>query len=167
MKNVFDPKINFSFFDKNFLSKTQKLREEINKKIFWISNWEMQTFWSHLTFANFRQPFRTCFAAWTWWTTTTWHYHLSKARTLTLLKFGLKKFNKNLGRSPLGNWLTLQKLKTQTNQVVTRLSGDGAVEVLCMLRINFDRPNFHSISDCACWKFLVISLLFKEFPLKF
>jgi hypothetical protein len=42
---------------------------------------------------------------------------------------------------------TLQKLTTQTNHVVTRLSGDGAVDVLCMLRINFDRPNFHSMSD--------------------
>lgn len=46
------------------------------------------------------------------------------------------------------------------NHVVTKLSGDGAVVVRCMLRISLDRPNFHSISD---WAWISQSKLYCSF----
>lgn len=52
--------------------------------------WEMQTFWSHLTFTDFRQPFRTCFASRALWATTREH-HLCKTWSLTFAELRLKE----------------------------------------------------------------------------
>lgn len=47
------------------------------------------------------------------------------------------------------NNLTLHLAISHMSHVVTRFNGEGAVFVRCMLRINLDRPYFHSISDWA------------------
>lgn len=63
--------------------------------------------------------------------------------------------------------LTLHMFINHINHVVIRFSGDGAVVVRCMFLISFDKPNFHSISDCACALFFVHLKIEKSFRFYF
>ena len=110
----------------------------------------MQTFWGHLTFLNLGQPLLTRFRAGTLLTHPV--DELDEAEALPTLDLGLEgkrgefqSVQETLCVYPL----TLMNSRHHMNHVVTRLRGDGAVVVLCMFRINFERPNFHSMSDCA------------------
>lgn len=59
---------------------------------------------------------------------------------------------------------TLHAVNSHINHVVIKLSGDGAVVVRCIFRISFDKPNFHSISDCAYFtiNFWLKNVLFRK-----
>lgn len=115
----------------------------------------MQTFWSHLTFLYFRQPLRTCFCP---WTSLSYTQHIHQTLLFLLFQFSLlpnEKIDKNLNLLAIclqkiwGVTFTLHWVNSHINHVVIRFNGDGAVVVRCILRINFDKPNFHSISDWA------------------
>lgn len=69
-----------NFHDKNHKNLFFKIMELVG---------EMQTFWSHLTFTDFRQPFRTCFAAWALGSTAR-EYHLCEAWSFTFAELCLK-----------------------------------------------------------------------------